>query len=461
MANLKQLCEAIADTLSIEKSYNLPQICESFGLEPGGDDEAFRSKRGYVLRRLSGKHQDFVLEVAHKVLKQYESVELRKVLGSFTSNTHQITLITRQNVLDELILMERQNGQPISGKLSLVDFLRRIWPLDEMPSTDFRFPTASDDISQHMVWNNDWDYQYLFDSYLGLLKGFDEDLLRFLEEIVHPIVRGTDTQQKYVEVINRHLLADGFKLQAISQISNYPVYRAVKAVTGVEQSVKNLIFAADGPKPEIVLEDSVSNNIKIVKNAEHCLVYDRPIPQTGLLWSDLIAWWANLTKVEVPTSEIEKRLYTRLAKSLDSEPEKTMFYTYFQKLRQDFGEVLPALIPQVYLHYDPYTSRQLNNIKRLPRQRMDFLILFSNHERIVIEIDGIQHYAEGKTASPQKYSEMVAADRILRMAGYEVYRFGGYELGQDNAKSLIENFFRDLFQKHGVRSNLIVNNSAV
>lgn len=460
MANLKQLCEAIVDTLCREKSYNLPQICESFGLEPGSNDEAFHSKRGYVLRRLSGQHQDFVLEVAHKVLNQYESVELRKVLGSFTSNTHQLTLAVRQNLLDELILMERENGQPLHGKLSLVDFLRRILPLDEMPSTDHRFSRASDDIGKHMVLNNDWDYQYLFDSYLGLLKGFDEDFLRFLEEIVHPIVRGTDTQQKYVEVINRHLLIDGFKLQAVSQISNLPVYNAVKAVLGVEQSVKNLIFAADGPKPEIVLDDSVSNNIRIVKNAEHCLVYDRPIPQSGLLWRDLIGWWADM-KEEAQTLETEKRLYARLTKSLVSEPEKTMFYTYFQRLRPDFGEFLPALIPQVYLHYDPYTSRQLNNVKRLPRQRMDFLILFSNHERIVIEIDGIQHYAEGEKASPRKYSEMVAADRNLRMVGYEVYRFGGYELSQDSAKSLIENFFRTLFQKHGVRNDLGVNNRAV
>lgn len=114
------------------------------------------------------------------------------------------------------------------------------------------------------------------------------------------------------------------------------------------------------------------------------------------------------------------------------------------------GERLPALVPQVYLHYDPKTFNELKEIKRPPRQRMDFLILFSNSERVVIEVDGQQHYADGDKASPQKYSEMVAEDRKLRLQAYEVYRFGGHELNQTNSKDLITTFFEQLFKKHGV-----------
>jgi very-short-patch-repair endonuclease len=80
---------------------------------------------------------------------------------------------------------------------------------------------------------------------------------------------------------------------------------------------------------------------------------------------------------------------------------------------------------------------------------MDFLILFSNHERVVIEVDGKQHYADGDIASPQNYAEMVAADRQLRLAGYEVYRFGGYELQDEAGRILITKFFRQLLHKHG------------
>jgi hypothetical protein len=46
--------------------------------------------------------------------------------------------------------------------------------------------------------------------------------------------------------------------------------------------VKKLIFAADGPKPQIVLRDAINNDPEIGENAEHCLVYDRGLGLTGL-----------------------------------------------------------------------------------------------------------------------------------------------------------------------------------
>ena len=63
---------------------------------------------------------------------------------------------------------------------------------------------------------------------------------------------------------------------------------------GSNLHLKNLIFAANGPKPEIVLEDATTNDIKIVKNAEYCLVYDREFLEHGLLWGELVDWWCDL-----------------------------------------------------------------------------------------------------------------------------------------------------------------------
>jgi very-short-patch-repair endonuclease len=114
-------------------------------------------------------------------------------------------------------------------------------------------------------------------------------------------------------------------------------------------------------------------------------------------------------------------------------------------------EKLPALIPQVYLHYDPYTSKQLKGVKRLSRERVDFLLLLPYRKNIVIEIDGKQHYSENGKASPKLYAEMVAEDRRLRLAGYELYRFGGYEFCDgEKAKRTVENFFDDLFKLHSI-----------
>jgi hypothetical protein len=61
----------------------------------------------------------------------------------------------------------------------------------------------------------------------------------------------------------------------------------------VEGPTKNLNFATNGPKPDIVLRDAVSNDIQIVANAEHCLVYDQPVPAEGLRFARLVDWWRD------------------------------------------------------------------------------------------------------------------------------------------------------------------------
>jgi hypothetical protein len=229
------------------------------------------------------------------------------------------------------------------------------------------------------------------------------------------------------------------------------VYRVVQQGGGFKQAVKNLIFASIGPKPELVLSNAVTNEIRIVKNEEFILVFDQEIPEAGLKWEDLVSWWA--TREKIPNDQKAKHsLYQRLLSSLSSPLEKVLFQTYCAISGPLLQDELPALIPQVYLHYDPYTVTRLGGTTRLSRQRMDFLILFSHNECVIIEVDGKQHYADddGK-ANPSKYAAMVAEDRSLRLAGYELYRFGGFELQQsENGKKLIEEFFFKLFKKHGV-----------
>jgi hypothetical protein len=39
---------------------------------------------------------------------------------------------------------------------------------------------------------------------------------------------------------------------------------------------------------------------------------------------------------------------------------------------------------------------------------------------------------------------MVAEDRRLRLRGYEVYRFGGFELSQAATPAMLRTFFADL-----------------
>lgn len=77
---------------------------------------------------------------------------------------------------------------------------------------------------------------------------------------------------------------------------------------------------------------------------------------------------------------------------------------------------------------------------------MDFLLLLDRRRRVVLEVDGVQHYADRQgRASPPRYAEMVSADRGLRLAGYEVYRFGGHEIAdRHQAADVLDKFFDDL-----------------
>ena len=219
--------------------------------------------------------------------------------------------------------------------------------------------------------------------------------------------------------------------------------------SGVAGDFKNLIFATTGLKPKIVFRDAINNDIEIVEKAKHCLIYDRPLEAHGLSWSELVDWWMAINGRLGDPEPAGRTLYMRLSSSLASPPEHLLFKTYCA-LYGTRGFNIPALIPQVYLHYDPYIRRDyVIQDGYLNRQRMDFLLLLPGRQRVVIEVDGSQHYSDEGLPSPRKYSDMVSEDRALRLADYEVYRFGGYELASERSgEAILAKFFDRLLERH-------------
>lgn len=115
---------------------------------------------------------------------------------------------------------------PYYGRLTEVEFLRRIYPIDKMPSTDSRYPNAEGDIWQHTVNNDDWEYGWIFqDSRFGLLEGDDTILLNFLCAVFHPAYRKEDGFWKeYLERIQMLLHPDGYELFVLNKLSGRVVY---------------------------------------------------------------------------------------------------------------------------------------------------------------------------------------------------------------------------------------------
>jgi hypothetical protein len=90
------------------------------------------------------------------------------------------------------------------GRNDLINFLERIWDLRSMPSEDPRFSDARGDAIQHLINNNDWDYDYVFLDRFKLLDS-EEKFNLFIEVVVSPAVR-----QNEDEIIRFILLIEPF-----------------------------------------------------------------------------------------------------------------------------------------------------------------------------------------------------------------------------------------------------------
>lgn len=137
----------------------------------------------------------------------------------------------RNNILDIL----RVESTRWWGRLDDVAFLGRIWDLESMPSTDSRFGNAAQDIWQHREHNDDWPNDWLFkDGRFDLLGCPDEVFLRFLAEMVHPVVREDENEaEELVSWFNECLTLDRWKLVPVQTLRGRPVLEGRRVGTHI------------------------------------------------------------------------------------------------------------------------------------------------------------------------------------------------------------------------------------
>lgn len=126
----------------------------------------------------------------------------------------------RQNIADGL----RLENVKWHGELNDVEFLSRLYELENLPSTDSRYKDAAGDIWQHCYNNDDWEDDWIFsDSRFNLFDGSAESFLRFLCETVHPVVRPQREEAiRLVEHFNDQLHDAGWELYQEQQIAGRP-----------------------------------------------------------------------------------------------------------------------------------------------------------------------------------------------------------------------------------------------
>lgn len=200
----------------------------------------------------------------------------------------------RQLIIDELIDLGC-----VSGDEKISEFIRKSFPQSmDIPAIDTRFKMTNiiDNIKQHMERNDDWSCSELFFEYLNILCVSDEQFIYFLNQYVKPQVRRftytEDGEKEYysneqcVDIINKYLPVSGWHMEKTGELGNLPIYEATNTDPGVQGKIKNIIFASKY-KPELVLQDALNNDVKIVTNEEHCLVYDQEIGYDGVTWEKL------------------------------------------------------------------------------------------------------------------------------------------------------------------------------
>ena len=145
------------------------------------------------------------------------------------SSDPSISEVTRRNILDAL----RVDKVVWSGRLPETEFLARLYDLKDLPSRDSRFGDAEGDIWQHRVNNpDDWPHDWVFDdSRFDLLYARDEVFLRFLCEMIHPVVRPNSQEvERLLGIFNEHLAADGWEIAARTRLSGRPIFAARRRI---------------------------------------------------------------------------------------------------------------------------------------------------------------------------------------------------------------------------------------
>lgn len=137
---------------------------------------------------------------------------------------NEISFELRREIFDWL----ENTGIHWAGDQDEVGFLGRLYDLEKLPSTDYRFETAARDINQHRVFNpEDWPDEWVYeDSRFNLKSGPDGRFLDFLAATVSPRThRGAGLVQRMVDTYNAALRPCGFELYVKAHaVGGDPVY---------------------------------------------------------------------------------------------------------------------------------------------------------------------------------------------------------------------------------------------
>ncbi|MFC1442860.1 hypothetical protein ABUW04_31885 [Streptacidiphilus sp. N1-10] len=355
-----------------------------------------------------------------------------------------ITAKIRRDVADAINLYDLARHRDRFERL-----LNQFWVLDDDPMEGWVSRSVNSRRGRLQQWvfdNRDWSTRDLFDD-LGAFDAPPARFERFLAALVDPSSLPDEAAQlRVVEAVNGVLTGAGGRLDQVGEKDGYPYFHLVSTGPNAGRRPKTLIFASM-EKPDIRLVSVVDNDVEVLQGSDKLLVYDRIVGRDGLRWKDLLVWWSEITGAKDEKTAAQA-LHRRLLASMptDERSPQRQVYRSFQAIFEPQGQNHPALLPEVWLHWDHQTVKQ-RGVHALLNHRMDYLLLMPHGHRIVIEIDGPRHYA-----TDQAYADTVRGDRELKLRGYDVYRLSYTELHPRKLAQVVTQFFAQLFDHYDAGS---------
>lgn len=139
---------------------------------------------------------------------------------------------TKNRIFQSILNTGFFNNLHEDGKI--MDFLKSIWDLEILPSTDARFNNLESDIRQHFIDNNDWDINILFIEKLSLLEN-DDKFKIFIEKIVNFIYhKEKNDSSKLVFIINELLKKEKYELVVSNYTKNGDPQYSVAPITDTD-----------------------------------------------------------------------------------------------------------------------------------------------------------------------------------------------------------------------------------
>lgn len=220
-ASVKKLRHFIAYVISDHKAYEVPAICVRYGLADGTSEEAFNSKYKYVSKRVQPLPADEILKIARALQAEENHHDLGEVLAKIDEKSGpSITPLTRRRVVAEL------DHVPLSGALDELEFLRKLWPIDSMPSPvpALDEPQLVDFFYRHRVFNDDLSNSRVLE-YLDIYDCSQLKFFQLIEAVLDPLTREIPEQADLAARLNRHLAHDGFRIDEAGKMSGSPIYK--------------------------------------------------------------------------------------------------------------------------------------------------------------------------------------------------------------------------------------------